>query len=276
VRSYGLGDRGLAYGTAGDAGDPVVLVHGGWDDHHLWDRIVPGLSGSLQVLVYDRSGHGESPARTTGSPVVGDAEDLARLLEGTDHYPAHVVAHAYGAAVGFRLAVDRPELVRSLAFHEAPFFALLDDDRASHDEGGRLRAELERIRGLALSGAAAEAADAYLDRFGSAEEDVQALRVGPSPRTTLNATAWAREMGDTASVRPPLEELAVLSLPVLATSGGRSPAFAARINDRLVARLPNAQALRLPDGGHRVPETEPDLYVGILGTFLLERNVPST
>ena len=83
-------------------------------------------------------------------------------------------------------------------------------------------------------------------------------------------------MGDPEALRPPARELGSLALPVLATSGRRSPAFAARIHDLLVARLPNAQALRLPDAGHDAPQTEPDLYVGVLGTFLLERNVPST
>ncbi len=276
MRVFRTGPHRLAYGTAGDGGDPVVLIHGGWNDHRLWDRVVPGLSASLQVLVYDRCGHGESSARPAGPAVAEDAVELAALLEGTGLYPAHVVAHAYAAAVGLRLAIDRPELVRSLAVHEAPYLALLEEDPSARAEGRRLRGELQRIRELAASGAPSEALEAYLDQFGSAEEDVAAFRAGTAGRSQPNAAAWAREMGDGEAVRPPMEELAGLNLPVLATSGGRSPVFAARILERFAGLLPNAQTLRLPDGGHFVPETEPDLYVGVLGSFLLERNVPST
>lgn len=276
MRAFPVGTGRLAYGTAGEAGDPVVLVHGGWDDHRMWDRVVPGLASSLQVLVYDRCDHGESSPRPAGPPVRQDAADLASLLEGTGHYPAHVVGHAYAAAVGLRLAIDRPELVRSLAIHEAPFLALLERDPGSRKERLELQGELDRVRRLALAGASVEALHAYLDRFGSAEEDVAAFRAGTTQRSAANAAAWAREMGDREAVDPPAQELVGLTLPILATSGGRSPLFAARIHERLVGLLPNAQALRLPDGGHLAPQTEPDLYVGVLGSFLLERNVPST
>ena len=43
-----------------DSGDALVLVHGSWGDHHNWDRVVPQLAQSLQVLTYDRRGHSQS------------------------------------------------------------------------------------------------------------------------------------------------------------------------------------------------------------------------
>jgi pimeloyl-ACP methyl ester carboxylesterase len=42
------------------AGDPLVLVHGSWGDHHNWDPVVPALAESFQVLTYDRRGHSQS------------------------------------------------------------------------------------------------------------------------------------------------------------------------------------------------------------------------
>jgi pimeloyl-ACP methyl ester carboxylesterase len=42
------------------SGEPMVLVHGSWGDHHNWDTVVPLLSNSFQVVTFDRRGHSQS------------------------------------------------------------------------------------------------------------------------------------------------------------------------------------------------------------------------
>lgn len=271
-----FGDRRLAYELSGGSGDPVVLVHGGWDDHHVWDLVVPGLAEALQVVAYDRRGHGESSGPPQERPVRSDAEDLAGLLESTGQFPAHLVAQGYAGAVVLRLAVDRPELVRSIAVHEATFVGLVDREPPESAEGPTLAELLPSVRELVSRGSAESAARRYLELFASPEERWE--EAGESWRQTLvaNAAAWAEEVGDPEAQRPVREELAGIPVPVLVTTGGRSPRFAARIGELLASAMPNATALWLPDGGHFVARTDPDLFVGVLGSFLLERNVPST
>ena len=41
------------YWEQGGSGDPVILVHGSWGDHHNWDTVVPLLSKSFQVVTFD-------------------------------------------------------------------------------------------------------------------------------------------------------------------------------------------------------------------------------
>jgi pimeloyl-ACP methyl ester carboxylesterase len=50
---------GLAYETSG-AGNPVVLVHGGWGDHESWGQLAPLLARHHEVITYDRRGHSAS------------------------------------------------------------------------------------------------------------------------------------------------------------------------------------------------------------------------
>ena len=261
----------LAYEVAGSEGDPVALVHGGWDDHRTWDRVVPGLSTALRVLLYDRRGHGASRGPTRLRPVRDDASDLARLLEVTDAYPAHLVGHAYGGVVALRVAVDRPELVRSVAFHEVPFVGLLEASRTT----GSLSEELGQVREIAPT-RPEEAARRYLELFGSPSERWASLDLPSRQGFLRQAGVWAEEMGDPEATRPERDELLGVAVPVLATSGAASPEFARQVHDRLVAELPNARAVRLSEGGHRIHRTDPDLWVGVLGAFLLERDVPTT
>ena len=84
----------LAFERSGGVGDPVVLIHGGWDDSSAWDPVVSGLERSLQVLAYDRRAHGRSTGPRRLRPVRDDASDLARLLQSTELFPAHLVAQA--------------------------------------------------------------------------------------------------------------------------------------------------------------------------------------
>ena len=41
-------------------GAPLVLVHGLADDHRLWRKVVPDLSVSHRLILYDLRGHGET------------------------------------------------------------------------------------------------------------------------------------------------------------------------------------------------------------------------
>ncbi len=260
----------LAYERSGRRGDPLVLVHGGWDDHRAWERVVPGLSSEFQLVAPDRRGHGESSVRGGGPAVQEDARDLARLLEATELYPAHVVAEDSGGAVALRLALDRPELVRSLALHEPTCVDLLPTrDSTVHDR-------LATIRAQVATGAAEAAVREYLRTFAGPHEQWGELEPARQERLLAAASAWAMELSDPEALRPDARALRGVSLPVLVTTGGKSPPVAAAVDAALLDLLPNGRGQTLEDGGHFVAWTDPDLYVGVLGTFLLERDVPST
>ena len=270
------GDLRLGFERTGAEGDPTVLVHGGWEDGRAWERVVRGLSSSLQVLVYDRRGHGSSSSASPGPPVRKDASDLAQLLESTGLFPAHVLALGEGGTIALRLAVDRPELVRSVAVHEIPSATLLDLEVPSSEERGRFVRAVERLRGLVGAGQGEEAARGYLEAFAAPAEQWPLLDDGARRYLRSHAEAWSREMADPEAFGLSLAELRGLAIPVLSTTGGSSPGFARRIDDRLADAVGNGTSLHLSDGGHFVHRTDPDLYVGVLGGFLLERNVPTT
>lgn len=266
----------LHYEAHGTEGDPAVLVHGSWVDLRSWRAVVPGLAASMQVLAYDRRGHGQSSFSPRAHALQSDAADLGALLEATDHYPAHLVGHSYGAMVALRLAVERPELVRSLSLHEPPYLGLLDDDPATEPEARRMRAALhaeqERIRIGDPEGAAR-------DLFGIFAGDASAWeRFRPETRAELlrYAPRWLEEFTDPATERPPAEPgLHELLVPILLTEGTVSPAFLRRMTGALERALSNSIVRRLRDAGHDPQITHPDLYVATLIAFLVERNVPT-
>src|ERR1700730_11341677 len=114
----------LYYERSG-SGEPLVLVHGSWSDHHNWDPVVSALAESFLVLAYDRRGHSASERPSGQGSVLEDADDLAALIDELDLATAHVAGNSFGAIIALRAASRRPDVFRSLIVHEPPLFGLL-------------------------------------------------------------------------------------------------------------------------------------------------------
>ena len=99
-----INDTKIHYRLEGASGDPLVLVHGSWGDHHSWDRVFPHLAESFRVLSYDRRGHSLSERPDTQGSVDEDAADLAGLIEHLDLAQAHILGNSFGGSISLRMA----------------------------------------------------------------------------------------------------------------------------------------------------------------------------
>jgi pimeloyl-ACP methyl ester carboxylesterase len=109
-----------------DDGPPVVLLHGFPECWYGWHRVARRLADAgYRVIVPDQRGYNESekPSGVAAYrlPVLAaDAAGLIDRLGDGDAPAAHVVGHDWGAAVGWWLALDHPDRVRSLAAVNVP------------------------------------------------------------------------------------------------------------------------------------------------------------
>ena len=104
------------------SGDPVVLLHGFPERRGSWDAVAARLHRQgLRTLAPDQRGY-SSGARPRGRSayrlprLVGDVVALVDEVGG----PVHLVGHDWGAVVAWRLAIDRPDLVRTLTAVSVP------------------------------------------------------------------------------------------------------------------------------------------------------------
>ena len=100
-------------------GRPLVLLHGLGGSRSNWAFLAPELARTRRVLVVDLPGHGRSSALPAAPGLGPYADRVAKLLEDEGLAPADVIGHSFGGLVGIRLAVRRPELVRSLVLAAA-------------------------------------------------------------------------------------------------------------------------------------------------------------
>lgn len=95
-------------------GPPIVLVHGSWDDRHVWALVEDDLAKSFRVVSYDRRGHTDSEESPEPGTRRDDEDDLAALIEALGLAPASLVGNSFGGSITLGLAARRPELVRSV------------------------------------------------------------------------------------------------------------------------------------------------------------------
>lgn len=98
--------------AASGSGPPVLLIPGFGTDASAFAPQIPRLAEKYRVLAMNPRGLGFSDApESERYDVATAAADAAKIIGET---PAHVVGASLGAATAIELALQRPELVRSL------------------------------------------------------------------------------------------------------------------------------------------------------------------
>jgi pimeloyl-ACP methyl ester carboxylesterase len=103
------------------SGSPVVILHGGLESGASWKSLAETLSDRHRVLLPDRRGHGRT------ADVDGDytyelmADETVAFLDRVVAGPADLVGYSDGGVAALLVALDRPELVRSLVLIGAFF-----------------------------------------------------------------------------------------------------------------------------------------------------------
>lgn len=95
-------------------GAPVVMLHG-WPQHwYLWRDVIPLVAPHARLIAPDLRGFGWTDVPKDGYEKVQLMRDVLAVLDELGVEDFHVAGHDWGAYVGFLLALEHPERVRSL------------------------------------------------------------------------------------------------------------------------------------------------------------------
>jgi pimeloyl-ACP methyl ester carboxylesterase len=91
------------------SGPPVLLLHG-WPQHwYAWRRVAPPLAGEHRVICADLRGFGWSDAPPGAYDKATLAQDVVGLLDTLERERVDLIAHDWGAWIGFILCLEHPE-----------------------------------------------------------------------------------------------------------------------------------------------------------------------
>jgi pimeloyl-ACP methyl ester carboxylesterase len=240
------------------SGDPVLLVHGLGSSTRDWDPQVAALSTKFKVIVFDVRGHGRSDKPREQYTVKLFARDTAALVRGLNLGAVHVVGISMGGMIAFQLAVDAPELVRSLVIaNSGPAMPVRTFTQ-------RLmiwtRVAIVRTQGMRKMGA------------------VLAARLLPKPEHEALRAAFierwaANDPGAYLSALKGLvnwsvaEQLSTITCPVLVVTADQDYTPVA-FKQAYTRQIKNAELVVIADARHFAPIERPDAFNQALTNFL--------
>jgi pimeloyl-ACP methyl ester carboxylesterase len=108
----------MHYVEAG-SGDLVVFLHGFPESWYSWRHQLQALAPKYRVVAPDQRGYNET--EKLGPYDTGTLQDdILGLIEHLGEKQAHIVAHDWGAAIAWLLAINHPEAVRTLTICNVP------------------------------------------------------------------------------------------------------------------------------------------------------------
>ncbi|HEY9037913.1 MAG TPA: alpha/beta hydrolase [Roseovarius sp.] len=242
--------------TYGQGPRAALLIHCSLADAGIWGGMAQALSGALTMTAFDLPGHGRSAEWDGRGEMSAVCTAIAADFAQADG-PVDVIGHSFGGVVALRLAVERPDLVRSLVMIEPVFFAA--GLRTQPDACAAHLAEQRRLVAAMEAGDLAEAARNFIGQWG-----------GGRPWDSFSAERQARiaqQMPLIAAVGPALYDdvagllepgvLEAVDIPVLLLEGSDAPQIIPAINAALAARLPRARHGVIGGAGHMSVATHP-------------------
>ena len=103
-------------------GEAVVLLHGGLSKTSSWDYImVPPLEDDFHVYAYDRTAHGFTGDQAGSLHFEFQTREAIAYLEDVVKAPAHLIGWSDGGNIALMVAIQRPDLVKSIVAIGANF-----------------------------------------------------------------------------------------------------------------------------------------------------------
>ena len=258
--------RYLEQGT----GAPVIFVHGSIADHRTWDAQRDPTARKYRYIALDQRYFGPAPWADDGKhfSVATHANDLAAFLRQLDVGPAHLVGWSYGADVVLVLAVQHPELVRSLFLYEPSMATFVTDptDLKAVTEGGNKMF----AGGIAALRAKDEvgAVRALLDGVDALPGTFDAYPRGPKGVALENARTLPLDL---AAPPPPsitCAQLGAIKAPTAVVRGELTPPFFRIPADTANRCIPGSRLIVVPNTRHLWPAQEPAAFNQTLLEFL--------
>jgi haloacetate dehalogenase len=113
-------DRGTVHAVSAGEGPPLLLLHGFPETHLMWHAAAPLLAERFRVVACDLPGYGDSEHPEPADDHMPHskralARDLVQVMAALGHERFAVAGHDRGGRVGYRMALDSPEVITRLA-----------------------------------------------------------------------------------------------------------------------------------------------------------------
>ena len=261
----------MAYIELGE-GSPLVCVHGTLGDFRVWSPVLGPLSRRHRVVALSLRHFFPEHWDGAGSDftIAQHVADVIGFIQAIDGRPVDLLGHSRGGHIAFRVAQQRPDLLRKLVLADpnGHLDATLSPDGTPSDPSGTTRRTYTPIAERVSAGDI----DGALMMFSE-------VGVGPGSWHRIPATVrqtWRDNahtlLGQVNEQRPPFtrKDAESIRVPTLFVSGTETPDNTGRVLRALTAHVPAARVEMISGAGHFMFEDDPVRFCAAVMRFLEE------
>lgn len=104
----------LYFQSTGEGTETIVFSHGFLMNNTMFQGQIDTLKDKFRCISYDHRGHGKSEVSNNGYELDNLVNDAIAFIEALGVAPVHFVGMSTGGFIGMRIALRRPDLLKSL------------------------------------------------------------------------------------------------------------------------------------------------------------------
>lgn len=260
-------DYDMAYIELG-SGSPLVCIHGSLGDFRSWNAVLGPLSRRHRLIVPSLRHFFPEPWDGKGGrySIPQHVADVIAFIEGLGPGPVDLMGHSRGGHIAFRVAQQRPDLLRKLILAEPGGeldASLMPAGEAPSSE--RTQSIIEAAR-LIAAGDVDGGLQLFVDRIDG--PGTWAKR--PAAAKQLRRDNAATLIGQLDEQRQPFTraDAQAIRTPTLLIGGAKTRGLLPVVLKALAGAIPGARCEMIPDATHVMFDQAPVRYSGIVMEFL--------
>ncbi|HEY7417151.1 MAG TPA: alpha/beta hydrolase, partial [Ktedonobacteraceae bacterium] len=253
----------LYYEEHGSGSETIFFSHGLLMNCHMFADQISMLQDRYRCIAFDHRGQGQSEITRDGYDMDTLYEDAAQLIETLGGAPCHFVGLSMGGFVGLRLAIRRPDLLKSLLLLETS----ADPEPSENIPRYKLFAFVARWTGPSMVGSQIMKimfGRKFLNDPARAEQRNEWLR----RLSSNNRIGSVRATYGILNRQGIYDEIGKISIPTLIIVGDQDVATPLPKAQRLHEAIPNSQLVIIPGAGHSSTIEEPAAINAAINDFL--------
>lgn len=258
----------LWYNETG-SGQPLVCLHGGWQDHRSWDRQVDHFADEYRVITVDLRGHGRTGPTDSRRYSIGlFADDLKRLLDALDIEQPILAGISIGGMIVQSYLDRHPDSARG-AVIAGPLQSMPPVTLPQSMK--RAFSPLPALTGMLNTVGPTTTFRSMIDfiqltsgkEWLTIDDDVRAQSM--DALKDMSASEFRKVFRALYEFDPPT--LSHVSTPTLVLYGDQETPLVKRQGQRLAGTVSNGSSLEIPRSGHLVNQDQPVAFNDACATF---------